>query len=73
LYYSSFVERDFKKTLASVLSALEAFLVLDGLGTDNHTRTTGPVVSIDRSGATKVIKKRHSLKLCLILQRLFWF
>ena len=35
-------------------------MVLDGLGTDNHTRPTGPVVSIDRSGATKDIQIRDN-------------
>ena len=33
----------------------EDFFVLDGFGTINHTRTTGPVVFLQRSGATKVI------------------
>jgi hypothetical protein len=47
-----------------VLSASEAFLVLDGLGTDNHTRTTGPVVSIDRSGARKV--KKSAIRLSFV-------
>jgi hypothetical protein len=34
----------------------KGFLVLDGFGTINHTRTTGPVVFLHRSGATKVIE-----------------
>jgi hypothetical protein len=34
----------------------EGFFALDGFGTINHTRTTGPVVFLHRSGATKVIE-----------------
>ena len=34
----------------------EGFFVLDGFGTINHTSTTGPVIFLHRSGATKVIK-----------------
>ncbi len=34
----------------------EGFVALDGFGTINHTRTTGPNVFLHRSGATKVIK-----------------
>ena len=64
----------FKQDISfSVCLLLDDFLALDSLGTDNHTRPTGPVVSIDRSGATKVVQKRHSLKLlCLLRKSLFW-
>jgi hypothetical protein len=34
----------------------KGFFVLDGFGTINHMRTTGPVVSLHCSGATKVIE-----------------
>ena len=43
------------------LIGFKGFLVLDGLGTINHTRTTGPVVFLHRSSATKVVVTRLSL------------
>jgi hypothetical protein len=43
------------------LIGFKGFLVLDGLGKINHTRTTGPVVFLHRSSATKVVVTRLSL------------
>ena len=43
------------------LIGFKGFFALDGLGTINHTRTTGPVVFLHRSSATKVVVTRLSL------------
>ena len=45
--------------------------VLDGFGTINHMRTTGPVVFLHCSGATKVIEG-ISISHLLKLDRVQW-